>query len=530
MPRPGGSSWIRLAAVALATLACAGCPALVADGPGGSPADAVPPGTDGQPGTTESGQDGSVDGSSVGDDDVAQAPDDAPAISDDAPAISDDAPAIPDDAPAIPDDAPAISDDAPAIPDDAPAIPDDAPAIPDDAPAIPDDGAEFGTCSATIADGPSGPASPAIPGALGFSDVSPHQVVRSRANVLYAIVPTCNDYPECTGNELRAWKGDAPATPTAMVEVDATHRPAGGAGSTALALDGCDRVHVLWNTRDGSARYAVLDAATDAWGPASTLAATGWTDYGQGDEGVALAVDAAGVPHAAWGAVSDGVLHLFFATLAAGAWSAPERVDDVPLSGGRRTWHPTLAFAPDGSLLLAWLEGSVNYVPDGVIRLRRRAAAGTWAPSVALPDAAMTAIDNGPSLIVTPDGVAHLSFDNTGNQIRYWYDDGSGWKGDRQPPAQVTHDPALGPDGHGGIYIWGHGAPTDGTLGGNGPNLYRFHRPAGGTWGAFDLYVQGAFDSSVTTRWSQFFHHFPAAVDIAFWDPGFPNRLFLGTD
>ena len=470
MATPLCSSSLWLAAAVLATLAWAGCPALAAADAGDLP------GTDATAGTEVAA-------------DVAEGADTDP-------------------------DASADTDAA------------EADASPDAA----DVGAETRSCPATVADGPSGPANPAVAGALGFSDVSPHQVVRSRANVLYAVVPTCNDYPACTGNDLRAWRGDVAGTPGAMIAVDDAHEPLGGAGSTALAIDGCDRIHVLWNARDGVARYAVLDAATDTWGPATVVAATNWTDYGQGDEGVALAVDAAGVPHAAWAANAGGVLHLFFAVRSGDAWSAPVQVDDVPLAGVRRAWHPTVAFAPDGTLLLAWLEGTVNYAPDGVIRARRRATDGTWLPSVAIPDAAMTAIDNGPSMIVTPDGVAHLSFDDTKNVIRYWYDAGAGWKGDRQPPAQVTHDPALGPDGHGGLYIWGHGAPTDGTLGGNGPNVYRFHRPAGGTWGSFDVYVEGAFDSSVTTRWSQFFHHFPATVDVAFWNPAFPNRLIVGTE
>jgi hypothetical protein len=42
-------------------------------------------------------------------------------------------------------------------------------------------------------------------------------------------------------------------------------------------------------------------------------------------------------------------------------------------------------------------------------------------------------------------------------------------RGDRQPAHQVTHNPALGPDGAGGVYLYGHGTPQPG-LGGHGDN------------------------------------------------------------
>ena len=206
------------------------------------------------------------------------------------------------------------------------------------------------------------------------------------------------------------------------------------------------------------------------------------------------------------------------------------RADDAPLGPNRGAWHPALAFAPDGALLLAWLEGSFNYAPDGVVRVRERAAAGAWAPSVALPEAAMTGIDNGPSLLVTADGVRHLAFADTQNVARHWYDAGGGWRGDRQPARQVTHNPALGPDGTGGLYLYGHGTPQPG-IDGHGDNLYRFHLPAGAAaWGPWTLYAAGPYDCSASPRWAQFFHAFPERVDVLFWADPYPNQLLLGTE
>jgi hypothetical protein len=366
----------------------------------------------------------------------------------------------------------------------------------------------------------------------GFSDVSPHQVVRTSTNVLYAVVPTCDSYPSCPSNSLRVYRADQPGTPSSFTEQDAAHRPVGGIGSTASAIDGVGQIHVAWIDRAGSghANYATFSTLTNQWAPVTLLQATGWTSFGQGEEGVALALDVTGVAHVAWNGVgADGLLHVYYANRTGGTWSSPLQVDDVPLASGRQARHPTIAFSPIGGLVVAWLDGSFNYTPDGTIHVRVRGTLGTWSASVAIPDAAMTSIDNGPALLITADGVEHLVFDDTGDQIRYWYNAGAGWRGDLQPPAQITHDPAIGPDGVGGVFIYGHGTPVNG-IAGHGNNLYSFHKPVAGAWGPWTLYTTGSLDSSVSTRWSQFFHFFPLTVDILFWSDAYPNVLYVGVN
>ncbi|MDX2292117.1 MULTISPECIES: hypothetical protein, partial [Streptomyces] len=93
----------------------------------------------------------------------------------------------------------------------------------------------------------------------------------------------------------------------------------------------------------------------------------------------------------------------------------------MPL-GTRQSLHPAIAFDTAGRLTVAWLQGSrdrdlgqilgfsfpIYYTADGTIFTRTMSAAGTWGPTARLPGIAMTAIDNGPSLISTPDGTLHL--------------------------------------------------------------------------------------------------------------------------
>jgi hypothetical protein len=386
---------------------------------------------------------------------------------------------------------------------------------------------------AAAADSP--PASHTIRVGPGFSDVSPHQLVRTSANILYAVVPDCPAFP-CAGtgytgppNALHAYRAATPGTPTAFSEADTAHHPTGNIATAAAALDGQGTIHVAWLTTNGTGNvfYAPFDTASDTWGPPTTLATTNWTDWNNTAEGVAIAVDAAGVPTVVYDSKGgDGLLHLWAASAADG-WRATQ-LDDVPLPANAKPQHPALAFTATGDLLLAYMVGTFNYVPDGVVYLRTRVGTA-WGTSASIPDTAMTTIDNGPSLLITADGTRHLTFLNTNDEIRYWYNPGDGWHGDQQPPTQQTHNPSLGPDGAGGVLIYGHGAPV-GDIQGHGDNLYSFHKPAGGAWGSWTLYATGSFDSSVSTRWSQFFHFFPQAIDIVYWSDLEPYTLFLGSD
>ena len=199
-------------------------------------------------------------------------------------------------------------------------------------------------------------------------------------------------------------------------------------------------------------------------------------------------------------------------------------------TGGFTSGTPTVP-AEAGTSGATWQNGTSNgYSQDGTIRVRRRSPGGEWADSVKIDDKAQSSLDNGPSMIVTSNGVIHVTFCDRGNKIRYWYDDGRGFRGDRQPPNQVTHNPSLGPDRDGGVFIYGHGTP-DGDISGHGDDMYFFHKEKGAaSWGPWTVYAKGAIDSSVSTRWSQFFHFHPEQIDIGYWADAYPNYLLVGVN
>ncbi len=381
----------------------------------------------------------------------------------------------------------------------------------------------------------------------GATDPSPHQLVRTSKDVLYIVAPDCNGgFPNCGENRVRVYGAAAPGLPLHFNDLDAIHAPHGQIGSTAVAVDGSDVLHILWIDKNGPGHvgYGTFDTATGLWTSQVILRHTFWNDFTQGQEGVALALDEAGVPHAVFSArpgPADPV-RLYYANRLGGSWSTPVLIDDqaVPVAP-RLTEHPATAFTAAGELLVAWLQGSCTvirdstcYTPDATIYTRLRAADGTWQQTVSLPDTSFTSIDNGPSLLITPDGTKHITFTNAAagheDEIRYWYDSGAGWQGDQQPADQVTHDPVLGPDGAGGIYIYGHGAPPPPDYAGRGMNKYYFHKPAGATaWGPWTLLVAGPIDDASSTRWSQFFDLFPNERDVTYWFYTTPYVLSVAT-
>jgi hypothetical protein len=377
----------------------------------------------------------------------------------------------------------------------------------------------------------------------GFTDVSPHQIVRTAADRLYAVVPTCDAYPACPNNTLRVFKANQAGTPTSFTEQDVAHRPPAGVGSSAIALDGANNIHIVWNDRNGALNYRTFATATDRWSATTTIAATNWTNFGQGDEGVALALDAAGIPHVAFTAIAANIRRVAYVDKIGGSWSTPMLVDDAPFGTNQGALHPTLAFYPNGNLLLAWLVGSFNYTPDGAIffRTRDHLSASWGTRTTIVGDTLMTTIDNGPSLLITADGTAHVAFLNAGmaangngsagNYIHYYFNGGGGWVANHPGGGmQISHDPSLGPGMNGSVRIYSHGW-QGGPIDGHGNDLYYFEGSGrAAPWGAWTLFVTGSYDSSVTTRWAQFFQAHAEELDIAYWADAYPNMLYVGTD
>src|SRR6266511_3565667 len=105
----------------------------------------------------------------------------------------------------------------------------------------------------------------------GYTDVSPKQLVRTSGNRLYIGVSNCDQYP-CTdvAQKLRMYRADSTGVPTGFSLVDASHAPT-GVSQWAIAIDGSNTIHVVWNdsaTNGGNLvnlRYTTFSTATDTW-------------------------------------------------------------------------------------------------------------------------------------------------------------------------------------------------------------------------------------------------------------------------
>jgi len=378
----------------------------------------------------------------------------------------------------------------------------------------------------------------------GYTDVSPKALVRTADNRLYAGVSTCDNYPcALTTQMLHMYRADSTGVPTGFTRKDSTHEP-GGIAQWAVAIDGSDVIHVVFNTRstDGgnvnALKYVTFNTATDLWGNVEIIdngISFGEDAAGQGMQSVALALDANGKPHIVY--LAGAARRVTYRNRIAGSWSAASLLDSgVAYSGNEKAWHPNLAFDPNGGILVVWLRGTFNGANDGTLYSRMRATDGTWGSPVNLSqtNAARTTIDQSTSILITPNGRYHVAWiTQPDDYIRYSYSDdrGSTWITNSPGSGKtVSHNPSLGDDGAGRIRIYAHGTPSP-SPDGHGDNLYYFSGAGGsGLWSSFTFYVTGTYDSSVNTRWSQFFYHYPSMLDIAYWNDSYPNVLYIGSE
>jgi len=196
----------------------------------------------------------------------------------------------------------------------------------------------------------------------GYTDVSPHQVVRTSANVLYVITPNGTFFSNNKTATLVISKGNKAGIPTSYSVQDAAHSPGtpktgittrGGISTSGSAIDGSDVIHSVWLDNQGSSTpgnvyYAQFSTKTGKWGPATLIdGTTGWSGYVVGDQGVTIALDAKGAPHVLWTAKVGSRLRIKYSNRVSGTWSKPVLADETAVTLFN-AWHPTMAFAPNG--------------------------------------------------------------------------------------------------------------------------------------------------------------------------------------
>src|SRR4029079_5093805 len=131
-----------------------------------------------------------------------------------------------------------------------------------------------------------------------------------------------------------------------------------------------------------------------------------------GTSGISSMIDQAGILHIAYWRAAHQIVHMSFTPSGGGIRGVASAAVRVDTSGSAR--HPSLAVSPvDNSVTIAWV--SLATAPRRILA-RVRNASREWgtdqkvsSSSVAVwtSTAAGIDIDQGPSLLVTTDGVKH---------------------------------------------------------------------------------------------------------------------------
>jgi hypothetical protein len=374
----------------------------------------------------------------------------------------------------------------------------------------------------------------------GFVDVVPHQLIRSASDRVYAFVSN-RPYTSV----LKAYWTANPGLPTRTQDFGGSAQMtlASTPVSVSPAYDGSNTIHVTANLQNGSVVDVPFDVNTNTFGAATTLVTDSATVSGEyiGSSGLTSMFDLSGILHVVYWGTSGRIVHVSYAGSPLTRASNPFVIDNSGTDN-----HPSLAVSPsDNSVTVAWTSESVT--PKRILA-RVRNASGAWGtiqnvsnPAVAVWTSTNAGIniDQGPSIVITADGVKHLAyiedFDASGDygSVHYVRDAGSGWV-DQELTATYTHDPALAVGTGGVLYLIGHGHPlTSANACRSESDICVKTRNADGSWSASVLFAShsgnNSFDASPSVKWSVTGWNRPESVEFLFFQTPYDTpTLFYG--
>jgi|GEM_PF-3328726 len=186
---------------------------------------------------------------------------------------------------------------------------------------------------------------------------------------------------------------------------------AGNQANPAIAVDGQDNVHVVWQGQGWGANPAIYNIQyrqkTNAWQSQEAV-----TDKAQHQRSPSVAVDAAGNVHVVWSGIGWGfnptIDNIQYRKRAA-SWQAVEQVSDKT----DFQWGPCVAVDPAGNVHVAWYgDGWAPYGGRHQILYRQRGSS-SWQACEALTE--INIDQNNPSIALDQDGSVYVA----------WY--GKGW-------------------------------------------------------------------------------------------------------
>jgi hypothetical protein len=306
--------------------------------------------------------------------------------------------------------------------------------------------------------------------APGYVDNVPRQIVRADNNKVYLFASVVQN-----PGILKAYWNPVGGFPNSAADFSGTTQVNNGSQmvSAEAVYGGGGVIHVFINDMTGTIKDYPFDTSTNTFKNAISVA-TGAGKPGSysdiGTAGVSGMFDKIGTLHLAYWTSSNQIMYRSLtytpSTNVLNVLSGPTRLD---ISGNAN--HPQVVVSPvDNSVTVAWVNGTNG---AGTMSAKTRSPAGVWGNLETVstgavwtsPNAGIN-IDQGPSIVITSDGVKHLiyieNFDGTGDygKLHYVKNSGSGWV-DTAVTQFYTHAPAIATNTLNELYVLGHGHPNN---------------------------------------------------------------------
>jgi hypothetical protein len=371
----------------------------------------------------------------------------------------------------------------------------------------------------------------------GFSDIIPHQIVRTNTDRLYVFAA----YPYANTITTYWTPGTGLPSGTSGFVVAAQFVDTSASISIDAVYDGGNIIHVLGNTRAGALKDYPFNTTTNTFNSPITLALDADMVVGDyiGSSGVSGMVDANAILHVAYSTSAHHIVHLAWTYDSVSNVLTPAGITtQVDVNGNAN--HPAIAVSPlDNSITVAWVS-QADSPPK--IRTRTRSGSGIWGASESVSTAPVWTsvssginIDQGPSLTIDSAGAKHLAYIQDYDpieygRIHYVINNGLGWVD--QSLNYYTHDPALALNSGGELYIIGHGHPNNPTCL-SMDDMCIMKKNTTGTFDPPQLFAAHAngssFDSGASIKWSVVGFNRPETIEFVFFAPPYNSpTLFYG--
>lgn len=361
----------------------------------------------------------------------------------------------------------------------------------------------------------------------GFTDVTPHQIVRTNTDRVYVFAN------QAEGSNILHAYWSTNSLPTSSTDFSGTTVNTGSAAiQIDTAYDGTNTIHVLAYLQNGNLLDYPFDTSSNTFRPPLALSSGNPTITGNylGSGGVSSMFDSTGNLHIAYWAATNQIKYNSYTYNQAANQLSPTASDERIDAFGSAN-HPHLAVSPlDNSVTVAWVSEAT--APQKILA-RTKPTGGTWETiqSVSTTDIWTSTnsginIDQGPNMVIDSSGTRHLvyigDFGSCGTDYGrvHYVTSATGTIWTDITLDTCTHDPALALRSNGDLYLLGHGYPTNTTCT-NMQDMCTKLKPAGASWQATQVFAvrqtAGHFDASPSVRWSVVGWNRPDTIEFIFF-------------